>query len=351
MKDFEYTAIRLRNNTLFILDQRQLPQKKMWLKVKTPDEMCEYISQLCVRGAPLIAVAAACSLALFAKSKAKKSTLLEAAKKLKATRPTAVNLTKAINQIMKGLTDKPDPEEITKRTEHLIKEEIKMCEDIARWGASLIQKGESLLTHCNTGSLATPGIGTALGIIRKAHQQNKNIHVYITETRPLLQGARLTAYELKKADIPYTLICDSMAASLMQSGATQRVIVGADRIAMNGDFANKIGTYDLAIQAHYHQLPFHSAAPRSTLDFTCKQGVDITIEQRPVYEIEGFNQHLEKIQWAPENNQTFNPAFDVTPASLVTSFILDTGIYTTKEVAKLKSLASPLPCSGARRGT
>ena len=336
MKDFEYTALRLKNNTLFVLDQRQLPQKEVWLKIKTPDEMCECISQLCVRGAPLIAVAAACSLTLFTKSKMKSSTFLEAAKKLKATRPTAVNLTNAIDYIMKDMTDKPDPEEIEKRTEYLIKEEIKMCENIAQWGVSLIQKGESLLTHCNTGSLATPGIGTALGIIHKAHQQKKDIHVYITETRPLLQGARLTTYELKKEDIPYTLICDSMAASLMQSGKIQRVLVGADRIAMNGDLANKIGTYGLATQAHYHQLPFHSAAPRSTLDFSCKQGSDIPIEQRPDHEIEGLNQHFKKIHWAPTNNQNFNPAFDVTPASLVTSFILDTGIYTAEEISNLK---------------
>ncbi len=336
MKDFEYTAIRLRDNKLFVLDQRQLPQKEVWLKAKTPDEMCEYISKLCVRGAPLIAVAAACSLTLFAKPKTKKPAISEAAKKLKSTRPTAVNLTKAIDYIMKDMTDKPDTEEMEKRTEQLIKEEIKMCEDIARWGVSLIEKGEGLLTHCNTGSLATPGIGTALGVIRKAHKEEKNIHVYVAETRPLLQGARLTTWELKKENIPYTLICDSMAAMLMQSGKIQRVLVGADRIAMNGDFANKIGTYGLATQAHHHQLPFHSAAPTSTLDFSCKKGTNIPIEQRPLYEIEGFNQNLKKIKWAPENNQTFNPAFDITPAALVTSFILDTGIYTTEEIAGLK---------------
>lgn len=327
MKDFEFTALRLRDNTLFILDQRQLPQKEVWLKVKTPAEMCECILQLCVRGAPLIAIAAACSLALFAKSKTKGITsLLETAKKLKATRPTAINLTKAIDYI----TNEPDSEEIQNRTEHLIKEEIKMCENIAQWGVSLIQKGEHLLTHCNTGKLATPGIGTALGIIHKAHQKEKNVHVYITETRPLLQGARLTAWELKKENIPYTLICDSMAATLMQSGKINRVLVGADRIARNGDLANKIGTYSLALQAHYHQLPFHSAAPRSTLDFSCKQGSEIPIEQRSASEIEGF--HQKKMKWAPKNNQAFNPAFDITPASLITSFVLDTGIYTTEKI-------------------
>ena len=334
MKNFEYPAISLRDNTLFVLDQRQLPQKEVWLKISNPDEMRECILNLCVRGAPLIAVAAACSLALFAESGS--TGVSEAAERLKTARPTAVNLTTAIDQIMKNMTDKPNPEEIVKRTGHLIKKEIKMCEDLAQLGSALIQKGETVLTHCNTGSLATVGIGTALGIIRKAHQYGKDVHVYITETRPLLQGARLTAYELKKEAIPYTLICDNMAASLMQSGKINRVLVGADRIAINGDFANKIGTYDLAVQAHYHQLPFHPAAPVSTVDFSCKQGSDIPIEQRPSYEIEGLNQHFKQIYWAPKNNQNFNPAFDITPASLITSFILNTGIYTTEEFPKLK---------------
>lgn len=330
MKNFEYTAIRLHNNTLFILDQRQLPQKEVWLKIHHPREMCECILNLSVRGAPLIAVAAACTLALFAREKT--LSLEEIAKSLKATRPTAVNLTKAIDYLM---SDSPSPEELERKAEQLIQQEINMCERIAQQGVSLIEEGSNILTHCNTGKLATPGIGTAMGVIYQAHSAGKNVHVYITETRPLLQGARLTAWELKKAGIPYTLICDSMVGALMQSGKIQRVLVGADRIVKNGDLANKIGTYSLAVQADYHQVPFHSAAPMSTVDLSCEKGGDILIEQRPISEIEGVHQHFHSISWAPKNNQKFNPAFDITPASLVSSFILDSGIYKPEEIKSL----------------
>lgn len=333
MKDFEYTAIRLRNNTLSILDQRQLPQKEVWLKIRHPNDMCECILNLSVRGAPLIAVAAACTLALFAKEKT--LSLEEIAKSLKATRPTAVNLTKAIDYLISDGKSNTDLEELEKRAEQLIKEEISMCESIAQHGISLIEEGSNILTHCNTGRLATPGIGTAMGVIYQAHSAGKNVHVYVTETRPLLQGARLTAWELKKAGIPYTLICDSMVGALMQSGKIKRVLVGADRIAGNGDLANKIGTYSLAVQAHYHQVPFHSAAPMSTVDLFCEKGRDIPIEQRPVSEIEGVHQHFSSVNWAPKNEQKFNPAFDVTPASLVSSFILDSGVYKPDEIKSL----------------
>ena len=327
MKDFEYTALCLKNNILFVLDQRQLPQKEVWMKVCNPDEMGECISKLCVRGAPLIAVAGICSLALFANSGVDKSTLKKAVEKLKVIRPTAINLKTAIDYIM---VDNPDPGEITKRTEKLIQKEIEMCEDIANLGTDLIKEEECLVTYCNTGSLATPGIGTALGVIRKAHQEGKNINVHVMETRPLLQGARLTTWELKKENIPYILICDNMAASLMSSGKIHKVLVGADRIAVNGDVANKIGTYSLAVQAHYHNVPFYVVAPHSTIDFSCEKGADIPIEQRSVSEIEDLS--FKKEQWAPENNQSFNPAFDITPVSLITGFILNTGVYTKEEV-------------------
>ena len=327
MKEFEFPALRFKKKTLFVLDQRELPQREVWIKVHTPDEMGECISKLCVRGAPLIAMAGVCSLSLFAHSCIDKFTLKEAAKKLKAIRPTAINLKTAVDYVM---ADDLNPNEITKRTEKLIQREIQMCEEIARLGTELIGKKESLLTYCNTGSLAAPGVGTALGIIRKAHQRGKNIDVYVMETRPLLQGARLTTWELKKANIPYTLICDNMAASLMSSGKIHKVLVGADRIAINGDFANKIGTYSLAVQAYYHNVPFYVAAPQSTIDSSCKKGAGIPIEQRPVSEIEGLFSKEER--WAPENNQSFNPAFDITPVSLITGLILNTGVYTREEL-------------------
>ena len=285
------------------MDQRQLPQKEVWLKIHHPNDMCECILNLSVRGAPLIAVAAACTLSLFAKEKT--LSLGEIAKSLKATRPTAVNLAKAIDDLMSGGQSNPDPEELERKAEHFIQQEINMCESIAQQGVSLIEKGSSILTHCNTGKLATPGIGTAMGVIYKAHSAGKNVHVYVTETRPLLQGARLTAWELKKAGIPYTLICDSMAGALMQSGKVQQVLVGADRIARNGDLANKIGTYSLAVQARYHQVSFHSAAPMSTVDLSCEKGGDIPIEQRPISEIEGVHQHFSSLSWAPKNDQKF----------------------------------------------
>ena len=327
MKEFKYTALRLKNNTLFVLDQRQLPQKEVWIRVHNPDEMGECISNLCVRGAPLIAVAGICSLTLFANSGIDRTTLKKAAEKLKATRPTAINLKTAIDYVMAG---DPSPDEIIKRTEWLMQKEIRMCEDIARLGSDLISEKESLLTYCNTGSLATPGMGTALGVIREAHQEGKNINIYVMETRPLLQGARLTTWELKKENIPYTLICDNMVASLMSSIKIHKVLVGADRIAINGDVANKIGTYGLAIQAHYHNVPFYVVAPQSTVDFSCEKGADIPIEQRSVSEIEGLS--FKKERWAPENNQSFNPAFDVTPVSLITGLILNTGVYTKEKI-------------------
>jgi len=222
-------------------------------------------------------------------------------------------------------------ENICKIVYRVIDLDTEMCNKMGDFGDSIISPGENILHHCNTGALATMGIGTALGVIRKAHFNGKNIHVYVDETRPLLQGGRLTTYELEKEKIPYTLICDNMAASLMKSGKIQRVLVGADRITRNGDFANKIGTYSVAIAAKYHNIPFHVVAPKSTLDPNCENGDHIEIEQRNQNEVRGaFG-----IQWAPENSKTYNPAFDVTPAELVTSYILDSGIYTNKEVESM----------------
>jgi len=214
----------------------------------------------------------------------------------------------------------------------LFDKEVKMNDAMAKFGASLVRDGEGILTHCNTGSLATPGKGTALGVIREAFAQGKKIHVYVDETRPLLQGGRLTAYELERAGIPYTLICDNMAATLMRQGKIQRIFVGSDRIALNGDFANKIGTYSVAVLAHYHHIPFHTVAPTSTVDFNCTDGSNIPIEERKKEEVLGASGSFGSVLWAPKNAQTYNPAFDVTPVDLVESIILDTGIYTQKEL-------------------
>jgi methylthioribose-1-phosphate isomerase len=214
----------------------------------------------------------------------------------------------------------------------ILEAEVAMNQSMAARGAALVQHGESILTHCNTGSLATPGVGTALGVIREAHRQGKNIHVFVDETRPLLQGGRLTAYELKREGIPYTLICDNMAASLMRAGKISRVFVGADRIALNGDFANKIGTYSVAVLARHHNVPFHAVAPVSTVDIDCVDGSHIEIEQRSAPEVRGVSGSFGLIRWAPADSPVHNPAFDVTPSNLVTSIVLDTGVYSAKEL-------------------
>jgi methylthioribose-1-phosphate isomerase len=207
-------------------------------------------------------------------------------------------------------------------------EDVRLCEGMARHGAELIQEGEGILTHCNTGGLATAGIGTALGVIRRAFEQGKRIHVYADETRPLLQGGRLTAWELCRLGIPSTLITDSMAALLMRDGQVQRVLVGADRVAANGDFANKVGTYSLAVQARFHGIPFHPVAPISTVDLACPDGAAIPIEARDQAEVRGFG----SLRWTPAAMPAWNPSFDVTPVDLVTSLVLDRGVYSADQL-------------------
>jgi len=327
-----------------VLDQRKLPDLEDWLICNSPGDMCVYIKQLSVRGAPLIGVAAAMSLADYAfGNEVTKDHIKESAKELREARPTAVNLMYAMDMMIKD--SDLSPESLKKKAYLMMKEEVDMYLAMARHGAQLVNVGDGILTHCNTGALATPGIGTALGVIREAHAQGKKIHVYVDETRPLLQGARLTAYELKKFGIPYTVICDNMAAVLMAQGKIQRVFLGADRIAINGDFANKIGTYTVAITAKYHNVPFHPVAPLSTVDFKCENGKSIPIEERAPKEVLGASGSFGTVRWAPENSPVYNPAFDVTPVELVESLILDTGVYTRAELQNgvLKRLHKGLP--------
>ncbi len=323
MDPFEALSLRVRDEKLEVLDQRLLPSQEVWLECHTPDDMVTCIRQLSIRGAPMIGVGAALALTQYAERGATPKEFVQAAEKLRLSRPTAVNLMHAIDRM---LDSKNYSEESTK----LIREERKSCQEMACLGASLIQEGEGILTHCNTGGLATPGIGTAIGVIRKAFEGGKNIHVYVDETRPLLQGGRLTAWELERLKIPYTLICDNMAASLMREGKIHRVFVGADRIAANGDFANKIGTYSVAVLARYHKIPFYPVAPVSTLDLRCEKGGDIPIEQRPAEEVRGYA----KWQWSPSEASVYNPSFDVTPSELIEALILDTGIFTREELKR-----------------
>lgn len=319
MKPFDTLALRYCDGALLLLDQRKLPFKEEWVHVTSPTQMVELIQGLAVRGAPLIGAAAAASLADFALKGASDKDIRQAAQLLKEARPTAVNLGWAIDRLLES-------EDFSEEANWIIEMEIEMSEQMARIGAENIFRGESILTHCNTGGLATPGIGTALGVIRKAHEQGKQIHVFVDETRPLVQGGRLTTWELKRLGVPHTLICDNMAAALMREGKIQRVLTGADRIALNGDFANKIGTYSTAVNAYYHGIPFHAVAPLSTVDPACPSGRAIPIEERGAEEV--------RAQWAEEGTPCFNPAFDVTPVELVSSLIFDSGEIDREKLKK-----------------
>ncbi len=321
MNPFESLGLRHDGRTLWVLDQTQLPDTEVWLDGSDPGTMVALIQRLAVRGAPLIGVAAAASLATFAGRGASASEYAAACAALRMARPTAVNLMWAMDRMKKA----NDP---VAEAQAIFEEDVRLCEGMARHGAELIQDGEGLLTHCNTGGLATAGIGTALGVIRRAHEQGKRIHVYADETRPLLQGGRLTAWELMKLGIPSTLITDSMAALLLRDGKVQRVLVGSDRVAANGDFANKVGTYGLAVQARHHGVPFHPVAPFSTVDLACPDGAAIPIELRSPGEVRGYG----NLRWAPADMPAWNPSFDVTPVDLVTSLVLDRGVFSAGQL-------------------
>lgn len=330
MKPFTEIAIRFDGKKLELLDQRKLPDQEVWLAVPNPETAIDCIRELAVRGAPLIGIAAAASLALFREQGASETETRAAASALRASRPTAVNLMWALDKML-ACSATLDAEALADCANAIISDEISRCEKMGTFGAGLVESGEGILTHCNTGSLATAGIGTAIGVIRKAWESGKKIHVFVDETRPLLQGGRLTTWEMEKSGIPYTLICDNMAAAAMRAGKIQRVFVGSDRVAINGDFANKIGTYSVAVNAKFHGVKFHPVAPLSTVDFACASGKEIPIEQRGAAEVRGVVSP-ESLRWAPSSANTWNPSFDVTPVELVTSLVLDTGVYTQAEL-------------------
>jgi methylthioribose-1-phosphate isomerase len=329
VKNLTSMGLRVEGDKVFILDQEALPHKEIWLESKTPDDMINYIKALKIRGAPLIGVAAAVALAQFVEtrfaninilSSSETNEILKMAYRLREARPTAVNLMAAVDRvILKQSLENLSPEQIIKTAEEIFEEDITLCENIGNHGAGVIENGDSVLTHCNAGGLATAGIGTAVGVIRRAFEQGKKIHVYVDETRPLLQGGRLTAWELHKLQIPFTLICDNMASMLMKQGKVQKIIVGSDRIASNGDFANKTGTYSVAVSASHHKVPFYVAAPMTTVDWNCKSGDEIPIEER----------HSKEVIFPSSSHdyKVYNPAFDVTPHELVTGYILDRGFF------------------------
>jgi methylthioribose-1-phosphate isomerase len=316
-----------------MLDQRLLPTREVWNTYTTAEEVADAIRQMVVRGAPAIGCAAAMGVAAGARAlpddpQRFREGLERVCAVTAAARPTAVNLFWAVERQKKvALRTLPEGVPATRRAleEEAIAiwhEDIEFCRAMGRLGAELIPDGATVLTHCNAGALATGGYGTALGVIRGAVEAGKKIRVFADETRPFLQGARLTAWELHHDGIDTTLICDNMAGSFMRQGEITCVVVGADRIARNGDFANKIGTYGVAVLAHHNKVPFYVAAPRSTIDLAIASGAEIPIEQRPVREVT----HVGDIQLAPEGVKVRNPAFDVTPAELVTALVTEVGI-------------------------
>jgi len=314
MRNFTSMALKHEGKRLLVLDQTKLPAEEVWVHCENPAQMVQLIKCLSVRGAPLIGVAAAFSLAKFIEDGANEKEFLAAAESLRAARPTAVNLMNAVDRMTFARKEfRGNREKLVQAAEEIFDQDVALCEALAERGAALVHHGENLLTHCNAGGLATAGIGTALGVIIRSHQQGKKIHAYVDETRPLLQGARLTAWELKKHGVPHTLICDNMAGFLMSQGKVNRIFVGADRIAVNGDAANKIGTYSLAVLARHHSVPFFVVAPRTTFDPGCPSGREIPIEERAG----------EEISRGAATTSVWNPAFDVTPRALISGIIFD----------------------------
>jgi methylthioribose-1-phosphate isomerase len=321
-------ALKYENEKLFVLDQQMLPLEEKWLFIEDPLQMIAVIQSLKVRGAPLIGVAAALSLAdWYQKTKPQRESFVLMAQKMREARPTAINLMNAVDRLLSV-----SESQIVREAESLFDEDVELCEKMSLCASRLIQEGDGVLTHCNTGGLATVGLGTALGGITKAWQQNKKIHVYVDETRPLLQGARLTAWELEQMKISHTLICDNMAGYLMAQGKIQKVFVGTDRIALNGDFANKVGTYSVAVLCHYHKIPFYVVAPSTTVDKKCFSGREIPIEERKAFEVRGVEGSFGSVQWASSGSPVYNPAFDVTPVDLVTGLVIDDVCYSQNEL-------------------
>ena len=336
-------AIRWEEGQLCLLDQRLLPQQETWLKLSDYRAVAVAIRQMVVRGAPAIGITAAYAMALAVSEAGTQANwqacLLSAADEIKAARPTAVNLAWATDRQLALAQSASTAEQagaaLLQAAHDLLRDDIADNQRMGRYGAELLPAEGGILTHCNTGSLATGGYGTALGVIRAGVSAGKQLHVYVDETRPWLQGARLTAWELQQDGIPFCLNVDGAAAYLMQQGLIHAVIVGADRIAANGDAANKIGTYSLAVLAQYHQIPFYVAAPLSTVDFAMPDGDGIVIEERPAAEVRQCGGHAV----APEGVEVRNPAFDVTPAGLITAIITERGVAYPELRAALRALA------------
>lgn len=329
-REMKIKSIERVGDKVRLIDQTKLPTELLYRTLDDYREITGSIKRLEVRGAPAIGIAAAYALAIAVQQTkdGNPATVKRLADEIKASRPTAVNLFWAVDRaVSAALAEeawdyKTVVARLWREAEAIHDEDREMCRRIGEFGSALIQDGDGILTHCNTGALATGGIGTALGVVYTCRDQGKRNPVFADETRPLLQGARLTAWELQQEGIDVTLICDNMAAVLMKQGKVKHVIVGADRIARNGDTANKIGTYGLAVVANHHKVPFYVAAPMSTFDNNTASGRQIVIEERAPEEItHGFGK-----QTAPDGIKVYSPAFDVTPHELISCYITDTGI-------------------------
>jgi methylthioribose-1-phosphate isomerase len=342
-----FRTIEWRDNTVIMIDQTRLPGEEIYNTYTDFKAVAEAIRGMVIRGAPAIGVAAAMGIALGARDIVADThesffrQLKNVCDVMARTRPTAVNLFWGIERMKRVAEANRDKKldqirEILKNEAIRIEEEdLTICRNIGKWGATLIPEGAAILTHCNAGGLATAGYGTALGVIRAAHEAGKNIRVFSDETRPWLQGARLTAWELMKDGIPVTLISDNMAGFFMNRGEITCCVVGADRIAANGDTANKIGTYSVAVLARENNIPFYVAAPVSTLDLTLSDGSRIPIEERPTSEVT----HIMGVAIAPEGVSVRNPSFDVTPARYISAIITENGIVKDDFRAGLRRVA------------
>lgn len=337
-------TVFLEEDRLFIIDQRLLPAEEKFIELKNESDVYTAVKTLAVRGAPAIGIAAAYGVYVSLKDKVDldrepfRNEALKIIQYLSESRPTAYNLFYALNRMRVIIENDFTVQEmlIKLRDEALAihREDLEKSSKIAEYGSAVLPEKAKIISHCNAGGLATGGLGTSLSVVYKAFREKKEIFVYVDETRPLLQGARLTAWELSKIGIPYKVITDNMAGMLMKKGEADLVIVGADRIARNGDFANKIGTYSLAVLADYHGIPFYTAAPVSTFDFSLESGEDIPIEERD--EIEVLS--CQGIRTSPAGAKAYNPAFDVTPYRLLTGIITEYGIIYPPFLENIKKI-------------
>jgi methylthioribose-1-phosphate isomerase len=338
-------TLRWNEDHLEMIDQRILPEVFEYISYYSASSVADGISSMVVRGAPAIGCAAAYGVALEAISLSKSNIedflngMEVAFKILLESRPTAINLFWAIDR-MRNLLNQSDAEPVSlalillNEAHKILREDIQINRAMGSFGAEILPNNSSVLTHCNAGALATAGHGTALGVIRSAVEAGKSISVIADETRPFLQGARLTAWEMVQAKIPVTLISDNMSGHLMKTGKVDVVVVGTDRVASNGDVANKIGTYMVAVLAKRHNIPFYVACPLSTIDLSVSSGEEIPIEERPSNEVTGYRDY----KWASDGVSVRNPAFDVTPADLVTGLITEKGIINSPNLEKISSL-------------